>query len=134
MPLCIAFVHSRNYDSLWTPCARRAKSGDPFCAEHRDALDGAVIGFQQMSRVPHAKIQGKTAGEALPNSPAESYSNFLEITERANLLDDFFPEATAKARQGSSARHKQAGAAAAKEARPPGETRPHRRSAPHAGA
>jgi hypothetical protein len=42
---CIARVRSRTHAMIWTPCTRSALRRDRFCAAHRDALDGAVLGL-----------------------------------------------------------------------------------------
>jgi hypothetical protein len=44
---CIALVPSCVHKSLWLPCARPVPQGrhDRFCARHREALDGAMLGL-----------------------------------------------------------------------------------------
>jgi hypothetical protein len=44
---CIALVPSSVHESLWLPCARPVpqRRDDRFCALHREALDGAILGL-----------------------------------------------------------------------------------------
>ena len=44
MAVCVGFVRSQSSTSAWTRCARRAVRGR-LCAEHRDGLDGALLGM-----------------------------------------------------------------------------------------
>ena len=44
MAVCVGFVRSQSSTSAWTRCARRALRGR-LCAEHRDGLDGALLGM-----------------------------------------------------------------------------------------
>jgi hypothetical protein len=41
----VALVTSRCSPDLWLPCAQRVLPGDRFCAMHRNALDGVVLGL-----------------------------------------------------------------------------------------
>lgn len=43
--ICIALVPSATQAMIWNPCRQRALRHDSFCATHRDALDGAVLGL-----------------------------------------------------------------------------------------
>ena len=43
---CVAFVLSSVSRELWLPCTTAAAASDKFCVEHRNALDGAVIGLR----------------------------------------------------------------------------------------
>src|SRR5271168_988709 len=44
MAVCVGFVRSQISTGAWTRCARRAVRGR-LCAEHRDGLDGALLGM-----------------------------------------------------------------------------------------
>jgi hypothetical protein len=68
MPLCIALVPSRTSASSWDRCPHRALRGDRFCAEHRTAVDGALMGFLDSEQNRHAKIKRrrKALGKFLP--------------------------------------------------------------------
>jgi hypothetical protein len=80
IPLCIAFVHSRDCDSVWVPCARTAKRGDRFCAAHRDSLDGAVMGCIHMNRPRYVRKTQTAASQAAgEKSSTESRSHWYEI-------------------------------------------------------
>ena len=50
---CVAFVHSRTHEDLWTPCVRPAQACELLCNEHRDALDGVLLGLESSDVVPH---------------------------------------------------------------------------------
>ena len=67
MPLCIALVQSRASVAVWDRCPRRALRGDRFCADHRHALDGAVIGLLNTKENchAHAKVRRKPRREFL---------------------------------------------------------------------
>jgi exo-beta-1,3-glucanase (GH17 family) len=49
MSRCVSPVPSRRCDRVWIPCSREARRGDHFCATHRDALDGAFMGYYSMN-------------------------------------------------------------------------------------
>jgi len=51
MPRCVSFVHSRRQTFAWSRCARR---GDIFCQQHRDDVDGAVMGALHTNEFFHA--------------------------------------------------------------------------------
>jgi sRNA-binding protein len=57
MPLCIALVQSSDRPSYWDRCGRCAQRGDQFCASHRQALDGAVMGFLDTESYRHAQAK-----------------------------------------------------------------------------
>jgi hypothetical protein len=42
---CIAYVRSGRTGNAWKLCTRRAVAECVFCAGHRDAANGAVLGF-----------------------------------------------------------------------------------------
>jgi hypothetical protein len=50
---CVALVHSGAHEDLWTPCVRPAQAGGLLCLEHRDALDGVLLGLESSDVVPH---------------------------------------------------------------------------------
>lgn len=52
---CVALVHSRTHEDLWTPCVRAAQPGGVLCREHRDALDGALLGLESSDVVPRSQ-------------------------------------------------------------------------------
>ena len=43
--LCAGFVRLRKAERAWAPCGRIRAKGDRFCQEHRDSLDGAILGL-----------------------------------------------------------------------------------------
>jgi hypothetical protein len=45
MAVCIGFVRSQSSTSAWTRCARPAAKRGGLCSEHRDSLDGALLGM-----------------------------------------------------------------------------------------
>lgn len=49
---CVALVHSRAHEDLWTPCVRPPQAGGLLCREHRDALDGVLLGLESSEVVP----------------------------------------------------------------------------------
>jgi hypothetical protein len=51
MNRCIALVPSLAAPELWMPCPMNALEGDRFCLQHRDALDGAVLGWHSAELV-----------------------------------------------------------------------------------
>jgi hypothetical protein len=55
MSLCIGLVHSRVCDPLWLRCKREASPGDRFCARHREALEGALLGYYYVFESRHAE-------------------------------------------------------------------------------
>lgn len=61
MAVCIGFVRSQSSTSAWTRCARPAAPRGPLCIEHRDALDGAVLGMLELEGI----LQSDPAQKAL---------------------------------------------------------------------
>jgi len=57
MSRCIALVHHSRESPSWTPCIREAIPRRLFCAFHRDALDGALLGYYFMLETRHAEKQ-----------------------------------------------------------------------------
>jgi hypothetical protein len=55
MSRCIALVPTRASAPAWNRCLRRARPGDRFCAHHRHALDGAVMGLLHSKEYRHAQ-------------------------------------------------------------------------------
>ena len=51
MAVCIGFVRSQISESAWTRCARKAARGGRLCAEHRDGLDGALLGMLKFEEI-----------------------------------------------------------------------------------
>jgi sRNA-binding protein len=60
MPSCIALLQSRESATAWEHCTRAALRGDRFCAAHRHALDGAVMGFLDTKDYRHAQTKFRT--------------------------------------------------------------------------
>jgi hypothetical protein len=54
--VCIGFVRSQSSTSAWTRCARPAAKRGRLCIEHRDSLDGALLGMLEFeeTRQPDA--------------------------------------------------------------------------------
>jgi len=62
MAVCVGFVRSQSSTSAWTRCARRAVRGR-LCAEHRDGLDGALLGilkFEDLLALALGRLAPKT--------------------------------------------------------------------------
>jgi hypothetical protein len=55
MPLCIALVPTTASAPLWERCMHPTPRGDRFCADHRRALNGAVMGFIDTKKYRHAQ-------------------------------------------------------------------------------
>ena len=51
MAVCIGFVRSQISESAWTRCARKAARRGRLCAEHRDGLDGALLGMLKLEEI-----------------------------------------------------------------------------------
>ncbi len=70
MPICVALVQSRASAAIWDRCTYRALRGDRFCADHRHALDGAVMGFLDTKEYRHAqeKYRHKARRQAIRNA------------------------------------------------------------------
>jgi hypothetical protein len=51
MAVCVGFVRSQLSGSAWTRCARKAARPGRLCAEHRDALDGALMGMLKLEEL-----------------------------------------------------------------------------------
>jgi hypothetical protein len=45
MKKCIGFVRVRDGMSAWVRCENRAETSDRLCADHREALDSAMLGI-----------------------------------------------------------------------------------------
>jgi hypothetical protein len=45
MAVCFGFVRSRSSTSAWRRCARRVARRGGLCGEHRDGLDGVLLGM-----------------------------------------------------------------------------------------
>ena len=53
MATCIGFVRSHLSKNSWAPCTRPAVRRGQLCAEHRDGLDGALLGMLDFGKVCH---------------------------------------------------------------------------------
>jgi hypothetical protein len=51
MAVCIGFARSQFSTSAWTPCARPAARRGRLCVEHRDGLDGALLGMLEFEEI-----------------------------------------------------------------------------------
>jgi hypothetical protein len=51
MAVCIGFVRSQSSRSAWTRCARPAARRGRLCTEHRDGLDGALLGMLSFEEI-----------------------------------------------------------------------------------
>ena len=56
MAVCIGFVRSRFSTSAWTRCARPATRRGRLCREHRDGLDGALLGMLEFEEIRQSDI------------------------------------------------------------------------------
>jgi sRNA-binding protein len=69
MMLCAGLERLAEEGKGWKSCPREANLGDRFCAEHRDALDGAFLGLLRRGKNRHAiQILFEEAAEALRNA------------------------------------------------------------------
>jgi sRNA-binding protein len=86
-PRCIALVHSAANASLWERCPHNALRGDRFCADHRHALDGAVLGFLDTKEYRHAqaKYQAKARRRALRNQKKADHARTRAQTRERSL-------------------------------------------------
>jgi hypothetical protein len=50
MKTCIGYVRARYGRSAWKPCGRRPRAGELLCANHRDALDSAMLGIMELDQ------------------------------------------------------------------------------------
>jgi hypothetical protein len=57
MAVCVAFVRSQISTSAWTGCARPALRRGRLCAEHRDGLDGALMGMLRFEEILPLKLE-----------------------------------------------------------------------------
>jgi hypothetical protein len=91
MTVCIGFVRSRFSTSAWTRCARPAARRGRLCVEHRDSLDGALLGMLELEEIR----QSDAAEKALePNkkrrkrcSPAWDTRNAAAATTTPERLE-----------------------------------------------
>jgi hypothetical protein len=44
---CIGYSRTPGREQLWERCTNPSKRGDRYCAAHREALDGAILGLLQ---------------------------------------------------------------------------------------
>ena len=51
MATCIGFVRSHFSKNSWAPCTRPAVRRGQLCAEHRDGLDGALMGILDFRKI-----------------------------------------------------------------------------------
>jgi hypothetical protein len=56
--LCIAVVPLSLCSPVWLPCARARRRGEFFCAAHHDALLGAILGLNNIARLPPSPVVG----------------------------------------------------------------------------
>jgi hypothetical protein len=57
--VCIGFVRSQSSKSAWTRCARPAAQRGRLCAEHRDSVDGALLGMLEIERMRQSELVKK---------------------------------------------------------------------------
>jgi hypothetical protein len=55
---CIAVVPLTSRSPAWLPYARRRRRGEFFCAAHHDALLGAILGLNNIARLPQSPVTG----------------------------------------------------------------------------
>ena len=56
--LCIAVVPLSLCSPVWLPCTRARRRGEFFCAAHHDALLGAILGLNNIARLPKSPTVG----------------------------------------------------------------------------
>src|ERR1700722_14152294 len=56
--LCIAVLPLTSRSPAWLPCARPRRRGEFFCAAHCDALLGAILGLNNIARLPQSPVVG----------------------------------------------------------------------------
>jgi hypothetical protein len=93
MAVCIGFVRSRLSGSAWTRCRQRASRGR-LCAEHRDGLDGALLGMIKFENLlpPELtelarKLQEKRRERQKRSSPAWDTRNAAAATTTPERLE-----------------------------------------------
>ena len=87
---CIAVVPLDSRSPVWLPCARPRRRGEFFCAAHHDALLGAILGLNNIARLPKSPVVG-------PPRPTYAHAKKTE-RHRARRI----------ASQGQQGRHRQA--------------------------
>jgi hypothetical protein len=55
---CIALIPLNAHGPVWLPCARRRRHGEFFCPAHHDALLGAILGSNNIARLPKSPPVG----------------------------------------------------------------------------
>ena len=55
---CIAVVPLSPRSTAWLPCTRPRRRGEFFCAAHHDALLGAILGLNNIARLPKSPAVG----------------------------------------------------------------------------
>jgi hypothetical protein len=94
MAVCVGFVRSQLSTSAWTRCVRPAMRRGRLCAEHRDGLDGALMGklkfeeilplkLEEMAREPKKKRRRKRK----QSSPARDTRNVAAATTTPERLE-----------------------------------------------
>ncbi|HET9803460.1 MAG TPA: hypothetical protein VFP96_09495 [Candidatus Acidoferrum sp.] len=58
---CAAFVPSSVSPDLWMPCTEPALRRGLFCAKHRDAIDGAVLGARSIGLLHESSDKRRSA-------------------------------------------------------------------------
>jgi len=96
MAVCIGFVRSQLSKSAWTRCARKAAWRGQLCAEHRDGLDGALLGMLkfeeilpwELAAVAVARKRNKRRGKKRKKSlPAWDTRNVAAATTTPERLE-----------------------------------------------
>jgi hypothetical protein len=57
MAVCVGFVRSQLSTGAWTRCVRPAMRRGRLCAEHRDGLDGALMGMLKFEEILPLKLE-----------------------------------------------------------------------------
>lgn len=95
MSRCIALVPTRASAPAWHRCPLRARPGDRFCAHHRHALDGAVMGLLDSKEHRHAQQKNLKEARKKKRRVAREKKSILARYGRKNpahALAAFFGE------------------------------------------
>jgi hypothetical protein len=90
MAVCIGFVRSQFSKSAWTRCARPAARRGRLCMEHRDALDGALLGireFEERQADEAQKARKRAKSSCKECSPAWDTRNAAAATTTPERLE-----------------------------------------------
>jgi hypothetical protein len=85
--LCIAVVPLSLCSPVWLPCTRARRRGEFFCAAHHDALLGAILGLNNIARLPKSPTVGP---------PRPLYAHVKKTKRRRNQISPAAPKTRAQ--------------------------------------